>query len=364
MKSDVQRAGFERARTGIGASTGGAMLKALLFALSTLLLAPTSLRARQTDAPQVQTTAPPAAVEPAKWERFTGPGEEFSVELPETPSVHETYRRVNRTLRDYEAMRVYGIYSGGAVFIIASYDNPRDTETFDDFATYVWGSLNGLTAKGSLTLKGFAGKEYVLERGLGGARVFRTRKRAYLVWARSAEENHPSVARFLNSLVLEGDAPAGMLREDGALAAAPTPQPTARLGPGTGGGVGSGIGPGRGTGIGDGGQAVPRAADAPARNPDGPFRQNEVGRKAVVVYKPPPGFTEEARRNNVTGVVRLRVVFGSNGKVTNISVVKGLPDGLTEKAIAAARRMLFLPAAKDGRDVSQYAVLEYNFNIY
>jgi TonB family protein len=66
----------------------------------------------------------------------------------------------------------------------------------------------------------------------------------------------------------------------------------------------------------------------------------------------------------VTGVVRLRVVLGSNGKVTNISVVKGLPDGLTEKAVAAARRMLFLPAGKDGREVSQYAVLEYNFSIY
>jgi outer membrane biosynthesis protein TonB len=37
---------------------------------------------------------------------------------------------------------------------------------------------------------------------------------------------------------------------------------------------------------------------------------------------------------------------------------------LTEKAIAAARRIQFSPAMKDGRAVSQYIRVEYNFNIY
>ena len=87
-------------------------------------------------------------------------------------------------------------------------------------------------------------------------------------------------------------------------------------------------------------------------------------RKALIVAKPEPGFTEEARKNNVTGVVRLRAILSSGGAVTNISVVKGLPDGLTEKAIAAARNIRFQPAQKDGRTVSQFVILEYNFNIY
>ncbi|MBA3323229.1 MAG: energy transducer TonB, partial [Pyrinomonadaceae bacterium] len=39
-------------------------------------------------------------------------------------------------------------------------------------------------------------------------------------------------------------------------------------------------------------------------------------------------------------------------------------DGLTEKAIEAARRITFTPAEKDGRPVSQYITLVYNFNIY
>jgi outer membrane biosynthesis protein TonB len=44
--------------------------------------------------------------------------------------------------------------------------------------------------------------------------------------------------------------------------------------------------------------------------------------------------------------------------------VSRLPDGLTEKAIEAARRISFTPAEKDGRKVSQYVTIEYNFNIY
>ena len=53
-----------------------------------------------------------------------------------------------------------------------------------------------------------------------------------------------------------------------------------------------------------------------------------------------------------------------DGHVKNILVVKGLPDGLTEKAVQAARQIKFTPAVKDGRPVSQFVILEYNFNGY
>jgi TonB family protein len=95
-----------------------------------------------------------------------------------------------------------------------------------------------------------------------------------------------------------------------------------------------------------------------------PFRHTEVTKKAVITRKPEPGFTEQARRFWVTGVVRLRAILWAGGEVRQIVVVKGLPHGLTEKAVAAARAIKFEPAQKDGRAVSQYVVLEYNFNIY
>jgi outer membrane biosynthesis protein TonB len=45
-------------------------------------------------------------------------------------------------------------------------------------------------------------------------------------------------------------------------------------------------------------------------------------------------------------------------------VVQGLPYGLTEQAIAAARKLKFVPAMKDGKNVSMWIQLEYNFNLY
>ncbi len=60
----------------------------------------------------------------------------------------------------------------------------------------------------------------------------------------------------------------------------------------------------------------------------------------------------------------MRAIFSASGQVTNITAVQRLPDGLTEKAIAAARAIKFNPAQKDGRAVSQHIRLEYNFNLY
>jgi TonB family protein len=144
------------------------------------------------------------------------------------------------------------------------------------------------------------------------------------------------------------------------------------MGDGTGGGMGTGegtgLGPGRGGNTGGGdrndGGGGPGGGGGGGVDYTRPFRQNEVTRKALITFKPEPGFTEEARKNNVTGTVRLRAILHASGGIQSISVVKGLPDGLTEKAIAAARQIRFTPAEKDGRAVSQYVVLEYNFNIY
>ena len=60
----------------------------------------------------------------------------------------------------------------------------------------------------------------------------------------------------------------------------------------------------------------------------------------------------------------LRVVFSSAGEVSQIRAVRTLPYGLTEKAIAAARQIKFVPAMKSGHPVSVFMQLEYNFNLY
>jgi len=84
-------------------------------------------------------------------------------------------------------------------------------------------------------------------------------------------------------------------------------------------------------------------------------------KKLRILSKPDAGYTDEARRNNVSGQVVLHVLFGETGQVTRISVVSGLPFGLTERAIAAARQIEFEPAELDGKKVAYPLVVLYNF---
>jgi TonB family protein len=90
----------------------------------------------------------------------------------------------------------------------------------------------------------------------------------------------------------------------------------------------------------------------------------KADRKVYVAFKPEPRYTEDARQNRIVGTVILKCVFSANGTITRISVVQGLPLGLTERAIAAARMIKFIPAMKEGRFVSVFIQLEYNFNLY
>ena len=94
------------------------------------------------------------------------------------------------------------------------------------------------------------------------------------------------------------------------------------------------------------------------------FRSSEVTTRARVLSKPEPSYSSKARNNDVTGTVVLRCIFSFDGRIRRILVVRGLPDGLTERAIEAARKIKFIPATKDGKPVSMWMQLEYNFNLY
>jgi TonB family protein len=143
------------------------------------------------------------------------------------------------------------------------------------------------------------------------------------------------------------------------------------IGTGRGGGIGpgdgGGIGPGRGGNIGggdrnDGGGGPGGGGGGTDYNKV--FSGKDVSSKARVLSKPEPQYTEEARKNQIVGTVVLRAIFTSGGQVSSIRAVSGLPFGLTERAIAAARQIKFSPATKDGHPVSMYIQLEYNFNLY
>jgi len=91
---------------------------------------------------------------------------------------------------------------------------------------------------------------------------------------------------------------------------------------------------------------------------------SETHTRARVLSKPEPTYTIKARNAGVTGTVILRAVFTADGTVEHILVLRSLPYGLTNAAIAAARRIKFVPAMKDGKPVSMFMQLEYNFNLF
>ena|SRR5258706_21033 len=96
-----------------------------------------------------------------------------------------------------------------------------------------------------------------------------------------------------------------------------------------------------------------------------PVYQNskELSRKATIKSKPSPGYTEEARHHHLKGRVVLKVVLCQTGNVTDIKAIEGLPFGMTERVIAAARKIDFTPAEKDGHSVSQRLLVKYYFNL-
>ncbi len=140
-------------------------------------------------------------------------------------------------------------------------------------------------------------------------------------------------------------------------------------GPGTGAsigrGSGTGVGPGEGGGVGPGRGGNVGGGDF-ALGGDGGIEEAGKGGagKPIILYKEKAKYTEEARQNKVQGTVLLSAVFTKDGRITDIRVIRGLPDGLTEKAIEAAQKIRFKPATKNGVPISVRANLEFNFALY
>jgi len=81
------------------------------------------------------------------------------------------------------------------------------------------------------------------------------------------------------------------------------------------------------------------------------------------IRKVAPSYTEEARRDKITGTVGLTMVVGADGRATNIRVTRSLDPGLDQQAIKALREWVFEPGQKDGKAVPVLAAIEMNFRL-
>lgn len=267
-----------------------------------------------------------AQTDPSSWKRYTVKGEQFSVELPAKPTMESRAIRKD----DRERMEItFGSYADGIVYLVHVVENSSPPQSLDSFIQE--GAVSrrpvNLKTERKLTVDGVAGKAFAFDGTRGAIQFFSKGDRLYQFTAYGAPQDDARVTKFFSSIDLV-DKTDGINVSD---VRPPWADPNVTL-----------------------------TSAAPERV----FTPQEVDKTFEVVMNSHPEYTEIARQNKVTGTVVLKCTLASDGAIRNIQPVVGLPNGLTEKAIAAARRLKFIPAMKDGKYVSVSTRLVYTFDLY
>lgn len=260
------------------------------------------------------------------WVRYTVKGRDFSFLMPTTPAM-TTYHYPGYPTTQSKLKNQIGAYSNGVVYSVNVFERRESLKEFMSRFSRSAGDY-----KRELKVDSVSGTEYGFEADTISVRtqVFITSKLICVFRAQGSSLGNPGVGLpiFFDSI--------RFARTQTAVAIVDGP----------------------------GDQPSPDPSKVNT-NPDAKILSGkEVTRKPIVVMKPEPSYTENARQHSVTGTVVLRAILTSSGAVTGIRAIKGLPDGLTEKAIGSARQIKFIPAVKDDHFVSMYIQLEYSFNLY
>ena len=107
------------------------------------------------------------------------------------------------------------------------------------------------------------------------------------------------------------------------------------------------------------------SAERNSRDPNGPPEAPEPGVTGLkIISKPRASYTDQARQNNISGTIKLKILFSADGTIPYIAVLNGLGGGLNEQAIRAARQVTFTPRMRDGKPVDTVLTIMYSFTIY
>jgi TonB family protein len=142
----------------------------------------------------------------------------------------------------------------------------------------------------------------------------------------------------------------------GVIEAAPTE--ASRQGPGSGGLAGAGQGQGSGAGVGSG-----LGDGSGGGTGGGPYRAGSGIQPPRLLREVKADYTEEARRKRVSGDVVLEIVVNRDGRVGNVTLLRGLGQGLDQQAIAAVRQWQFAPARRQGEAVDVIVEVAVEFKL-
>ena len=277
---------------------------------------------------RAQTTDAVASSPTGEWNRFRLKDGEFSILLPAPPALSSYKRDYKLRPSGKHLHHIIAAYYDGAAYLIRVFETKQSLDEFIE----ALGLASNSQFKRNLKTPGVEGKEYVYEsetlRVLTQFLVSKNRTYVFSAYASSLGNAEINLTKFFNSISFERPIEGNVIAEGPSEAQF--------------------------------GYSAVVNNEATAQT----FTGRDVNQKARVISKPEPSYTEAARQAQTTGTVVLRAVFSATGEVANIRLVSGLPDGLSERAIAAARQIKFIPAVKDGRFASMWIQLEYNFNLY
>ncbi|HMH44271.1 MAG TPA: POTRA domain-containing protein, partial [Pyrinomonadaceae bacterium] len=92
------------------------------------------------------------------------------------------------------------------------------------------------------------------------------------------------------------------------------------------------------------------------------YSGKDVDRRARIIDFKSLTIPNEATAHDVHGTVIINAVLCHNGRVTDITVVQGLPFGVTENAISLVRDTQFSPAELNLHSVSQAKQFQFSVN--
>lgn len=270
----------------------------------------------------------PSARTPDGWQPYTIINEKVSFDLPIAPQFD--FRRTSLGRDRGSRLEVsLGSYADGAAYAVYVFENSSFRQSIDSFIQRQLASRKNwdLNTGRKVTFDGVEGKAFTaIDPNYGHAQFFSTGDRLYQFIVFGVPPDDPRASRFFSSLSLTR-------KKDSTEISERFQHP-----------------------------GYPVTAAPP--DPPETFTAQQVDRRVIVAFRVEPRYTESARQDSVRGVVILKCLFSADGRINGISVVQGLPHGLTERAIAAARKMIFVPAMKDGRFVQTLITVEFYFNLY
>lgn len=276
---------------------------------------------------------------PIKWERYKVADKDVSVLFPKLPVVLHSTDECNETEN-----RVYYAYAEEVIYLLKIYSKTK--KKAPKYCTEK-GKFNEKSLKSRIEeLKKFSENVEISESIQNDKKIIKLKKDSSTDWVFDDLENNRwfelSVSNRKNANINPKDFFESIIFNDNAV----------------------------GTEINDGAKQVfgdlefEQENTSDADNANLSKSQTDKNYPLTIITKPRPSYTDAARQKNLQGTVTLRVVFLANGGIGSVSVVNALGYGLTEKAIAATRKIAFLPVKRDGKNINIAKSVQFSFSIY